>query len=204
MVPDDRVVERGTVPHGARYHPLGRHPQQHLAGLRAVGSQAPAGLEADESVAGGGDSDRPATVVGPGGRNDAGGHRRTGSARRAAWRVPDVPRVAGRAPIVGFRDTLGAEFGRIGHPENHQARVQKPLRDQRVPVGHLIGQRARPARRGKAAVLLAEVFEQEGNTGKRALQARIGGPGVGDTVEATDDGVQVRVHRVRSLPCQRE
>ena len=94
---------RGAVAHGARHHALGDHPEHHLAGLRAVGAEAAAGLQADQPVAGGRDPDRAAAVVGARRRDDARRDRRARPARRAAGRVAEVPRVARRPPAARAR-----------------------------------------------------------------------------------------------------
>jgi hypothetical protein len=73
-----------------------------------------------------------------------------------------------------------------------------------MPVGHVMGQRTGPARGHKAAVFLAEVFDEKRHTGERSAQIRVGGLPVGNLVEAADDGVQPWIHRVRSLSRQCE
>ena len=113
-----------------------------------------------------------------------------------------VPGVASRTPVLGFRHALGPELGGIGHAEDHQPRVKEPLRHQGVPVGHVIGQRPRTARRWKAPILLIKVFDQKGHPGKRSAQIRIGGLPIGDVVEAADDRVQPWIDGVGTLPRQ--
>ncbi len=194
---DDRVQQRRRVAHGAGHHALGDHPEHHLAGLRTVRPQPPAGLQPHEAVAGRGDADRAAAVVGAGSGYDARRDRRAGAAGRAARGVVGVPGVAGRTPQCRLGDALGAELRGVGLAEDDEAGVEEALRDQCVPVGDVVGQGTAAVRGREAGVLLAQVLDQEGHAGEGTLQVGVGGTGVGDVGQRCHDGVQRRVHLVQ-------
>ena len=201
---DDRVEQARAVAHGPGDHALGHHPEHHLAGLRAVGAEAAAGLQADQPVARRRDPHRAAAVVGTGCGHDARGHGRARPTRRAAGRVGEVERVAGGTEQVGLGDPLRPELGGVGLAEDDQPRVEEPACHQGVLTGDVVGQGPRPVGGREPGVLLPEVLDQERHPGVRPGQLRVGSPGVRDLGQRDHDRVDQRVDRVLTLPCQRE
>ena len=125
---DEYVAEAGGVAHRSAQHTLGDEAEHRLSALRPVRHQPTRRFQADEAVAGGRDADGPATVVGARGGDDARRDRRGGPTRRSAGRVPEIPRVAGGSPELGFGDGLGAELGSVGLAEHDEARVEQASR----------------------------------------------------------------------------
>ena len=157
-----RVEGGGDVAHRARHDELGG-VAVHLVGRQRDASARR--LEADEPAPPRRQADGAAAVVGVGDRHEAGGHRGTRAAARAAGRVVELPRVVRRAEGERLRRRLWAELRHVGLPERDQAgRAEAGAKrgiGRRAMPGGMQGAAAAPER--LAGLLHHQVLQQEGN-----------------------------------------
>ena len=194
-----RIEDGGAVAHAQGDGVLGGKPPAPFAEIRRHGV-APAGrLEADQSAAGGGCTDRAETVRGVRRRQHARADRRGRAAARAARNARLVPGVPGRAVQSGLAGETEAEFAGVGPPEDHHAGPFEPLdvlavfrrndvfEESRTPRGRTPGQRG------------AKVLQQIGYAPERPVGETVGDGRAALVVEAVGDRVDGPVPRLDPL-----
>ena len=121
-----RVEERRGVPDRPGECKLDRMTADRVGAVRTRWNTVSRGFEADESIAGCGQTDGAAPVITVGNRNNS---RRDGSARAAA-RTPgascEIPRIVYGTVEHGFRRWTIAELGCLGRADENQPRAPEP------------------------------------------------------------------------------
>ena len=123
--------------------------------------RAETGLEADDAVEGGRPDHRAQCLRSQRQRHDAGGHRRGGAGRRAARRMPRVPRVGGRTGMTP------GEFGRYCLAEDRGAELTQAFDHPGILRRHLIAIDRRSVG-GRHVRRCDDVLDAHGDAGERA------------------------------------
>jgi len=172
--PRGHVQERRAVAHRARHRMCGRRTAPPLARIRAHGVAGACGLEAEEPAARGGNADRSAAVARVRHGHHARRHRRCGATTRSARRVREAPGIPRRTEQARLGRRGETHLRRVGLPEDHEAAAFEPSGDLAVVIDHVILEERTAVAGHRPLVVRADVLEQVGHPGERA----IGQPGV--------------------------